>query len=162
MRRVLALPLIAVALLIPAGLATAALDDANGPACTDITDVDFFYNGVPTDAASGTEATVIIHLDTASCQSVTYTLVVLDSLADPREVTRASLRGDGDSVNPETGEDTVTVAATIPTLDRDGEVCLYATTSVGRRVFDRAPDANLSPNCVELIPGGTGGGGGFN
>jgi hypothetical protein len=157
MRKVLALPLVAVALLIPAGLATAALDDAKGPTCADITDSDWFYNGVSTNPASGTTATVILFLDTASCSNISYTLVVQDSAADETFVNSNFARGDGDASNA------ITVTTAVPEGARDGEVCLYATTSSGRHVFDRAPDADLSPNCVELTPGGTGGGGGaFN
>jgi hypothetical protein len=161
MRKVLALPLLALAVVLPTALATAA-DDVNGPACANIVDTDWGYNGNPEDPASGTTATVIIHLDVASCPYVTYTLVVLDSLSDQDFVIDGSEVGDGDPINPETGEDVVTVQATVPEGDeRDGTVCLYATTSVGKHVFDRAPDATNNPDCVSLIPGGTGGASGF-
>jgi hypothetical protein len=157
MRRVLALPFIAVALLIPAGLATAALDDVKGPACADITGSDFAYH------PDGEAAEVTLFLDTASCPSISYTLTVLNSAAIQTSVNSNFVRGDGVADNTSgPGTDSVTVVATVPLGDRDGQVCLYATTSAGRHVFDRAPDADLSPNCLELGPGGTGGGGGFN
>jgi hypothetical protein len=155
MRKVLALPLLALAVVLPTGLATAAPDDVRGPACADIIDTDWIYSG------DGTTGTVNIHLDVASCPYVTYTLVVLDGLSDQDFVIDASAVGDGESVNPETGEDVVTVEATVPEGERDGEICLYATTSIGRHVFDRAPDATNNPSCVELIPGGSGGASGF-
>jgi hypothetical protein len=155
MKRLFVLAFAAAALLALAGLAKA--QDANGPACADISDTDWFYSGTFGDNASGDEATVHIFLDTASCRHVTYTLVVLDSLANQTFVIDASASGDGVSQNPETGEDVVTIEATIPEEDRDGNVCLYATTSIGRHVFDRAPDSS----CVELVPGGTASGSGF-
>jgi hypothetical protein len=162
MRKVFALPLIAVALLIPAGLATAALDDVKGPACADIIDSDWFYSGDPTDPASGTTATVTFFVAAASCPSVSYTLVVQDSLTETAIVATGTMRGDGIADNTSgLGTDSVTVSATVPEDERDGSVCLYATTSAGRHVFDRAPDETLSPNCVSLTPGGLAGASGF-
>src|SRR5688572_14947513 len=99
MRRFLVLPLAAAALLALAGLAEA--QDAKGPACVDMTDTDWFYNGTLGDNASGTTATVNIFVGTASCRHVTYTLVVLDSLADQTFVIDASAPGDGVSQNSE-------------------------------------------------------------
>jgi hypothetical protein len=87
----------------------------------------------------------------------------LDSDTVQTSVSSNSVRGDGDADNTSgPGTDSVTVVASVPTAGQDGEVCLFATTSSGRHVFDRAPDANLNPNCVALQPGGTGGGGGYN
>jgi len=156
MKRALALPLIAAALAIPAGLATAAPDDVRGPACADIVDTDFSYS------ADGATVETHLFLDTASCLRISYTLVVLDSAASPTSVTENSLPGDGDpdGTGGTPGTDSVTVTATVPQQDRDGEVCVYATTSAGRHVFDRAPDTAVL-NCFELEPG-TPAGGGFN
>lgn len=144
-----------MALALSAGWAIAAENDVRGPACADIIDTDFIYS------SDGTTATAQIHLDVASCPFVTYTLVVLDSETDQRFVIDASEPGDGDPLNPETGEDVVIVEATVPEGERDGTICLYVTTSIGQRVFDRAPDATNDPSCVELIPGGSAGGLGF-
>jgi len=151
MRKVLVLTVIAIAFALSAGWAIAAENDARGPACADIVDTDWFYS------PDGTTATVIIHLDVASCPYVTYKLVVLDSLTNQTLVIDDSAPGDGVSLNELTGEDVVTVEATVPEGQRDGTICLYATTSIGNHVFDRAPDAT----CVELIPGGSAGGLGF-
>jgi hypothetical protein len=151
MRKVLVLPLLALAVVLPAALATAA-DDVNGPACANIVDTDWGYSG------DGTTATVTFFLDTASCPSFSYALFVQDSPTTTTVVASNSERGDG--IADETsgpGTDSVTVNAMVPPAGRDGNVCLYATTSVGRHVFDRAPDAS----CVELIPGGTAGASGF-
>ena len=91
---------------------------------------------------------------------MTYTLWVVDSASDSTPVSSASMRGDGTVLSP--GLDVVTVQAGVSAADQDGEVCLYATTSLGRHVFDWAPDADLTPNCVELVPGGSGGVSGHN
>jgi hypothetical protein len=153
-KKLLVIPVVALALAAMAGSAPAAVDDVNGPACADITDTSWLYS------ADGSPATVDIELGTASCPSVSYTLWVVDSATDSTPVSSASVRGDGVALAP--GLDVVTVQADVPAADQDGEVCLYATTSVGRHVFDRAPDADLTPNCVELIPGGSGGVSGHN
>jgi hypothetical protein len=153
-KKLLVISVVALALAATAASAPAAVDDVNGPACADITDTSWLYS------ADGSTATVDIELGTASCPSVTYTLWVVDSAADSTPVSSASMRGDGTALSP--GLDVVTVQAGVPAADQDGEVCLYATTSVGRHVFDRAPDSDLSPNCVELIPGGSGGVSGHN
>jgi hypothetical protein len=148
------IPIVAVALAAMAASAPAAVDDVKGPACADITDTSWLYS------LDGSTATVDIELGTASCPSVSYTLWVVNSDDDSTSVSSASVRGDGAAISP--GLDVVTVQAGVPVADQDGEVCLYATTSVGRHVFDRAPDADLTPNCVELIPGGSGGVSGHN
>jgi hypothetical protein len=153
-KKLLVISVVALALAATAASAPAAVDDVNGPACADITDTSWLYS------ADGSAATVDIELGTASCPSVTYTLWVVDSAADSTPVSSASMRGDGTALSP--GLDVVTVQAGVPAADQDGEVCLYATTSLGRHVFDWAPDADLTPNCVELVPGGSGGVSGHN
>jgi hypothetical protein len=158
MRRVFALPLIAVALGLSAGWALAAPDDATGPPCANIADTDWFYSG------DGASATVTIFLDTASCTGISHTLFVQDSVSETViEATSIPVFGDGEADNTSgPGTDSVTVTATVPPEAQDGEVCLFATTSKGgRTTFDRAPDETLSPNCVERTPGGTPGGGGW-
>ena len=154
MKKLLVISVVALALAATAASAPAAVDDVNGPACADITDTSWLYS------ADGSAATVDIELGTASCPSVTYTLWVVDSASDSTPVSSASMRGDGTALSP--GLDVVTVQAGVPAADQDGEVCLYATTSLGRHVFDWAPDADLTPNCVELVPGGSGGVSGHN
>jgi hypothetical protein len=153
-KKLLVIPVVALALAAMAASAPAAVDDVRGPACADITDTSWLYS------PDGATAIVDIELGTASCPSVSYTLWVVDSDGDSTFVTSASVRGDGTALTP--GLDVVTVQAGVPAADQDGEVCLYATTSVGRHVFDRAPDVNLTPNCVELVPGGSGGVSGHN
>jgi hypothetical protein len=154
--------LLAAAVLAAASVAVAhaALNDAKGPTCVDITNADFSYS------ADGTTATVNITVDAASCTTVTYKLFAQDSAADTTIVNSAGVPGDGTEFAPNAGFDVVTVNVPIPAGEQDGSVCLYATTSIGRHLFDRAPDSGSGmPNgsgCVELIPGGTGGGGGWN
>jgi hypothetical protein len=149
-KKLLVIPVVALALAAMAGSAPAAVDDVNGPACADITDTSWLYSG------DGATATVDIELGTASCPTVSYPLWVVDSATDSTPVSSASVRGDGAALSP--GLDVVTIQAGVPLADQDGEVCLYATTAIGRHVFDRAPDAG----CVELIPGGSGGTSGHN
>jgi hypothetical protein len=149
MRRVLALPVLVIAMLAVAGVAVA--DDVNGPKCADITSSSWIYSG------DGTTATVDLILATASCPSFSYTLFAQDSLAVASSVgTPESARGDGAALPDGTGF--ISLTMDIPEVDRDGEVCLYATTSVGPHVFDRAPNSG----CIELVPGGTAGGSGFS
>jgi hypothetical protein len=153
-RKLLLVPVVALALAATAASAPAAVDDVNGPACADITNTSWLYS------LDGSTATVDIELGTASCSYVTYTLWVVNSGTDATPVNSAATQGDRTALAP--GLDVVTVQAGVPTADQDGAVCLYATTSIGRHVFDWAPDADLSPNCVELIPGGSGGASGHN
>jgi hypothetical protein len=149
-KKLLVIPVVALALAATAASAPAAVDDVRGPACADITDTSWFYS------ADGTPAIVDIELGTASCPRVSYTLWVVESAADSTPVTSASVPGDRTELSP--GFDVVPIEAVVPSADRDGVVCLYATTSIGRHVFDRAPDAG----CVELVPGGQGGFSGHN
>jgi len=45
----------------------------------------------------------------------------------------------------------------------DSTICVFGTTSSKTgRVIDRAPNADSSPDCLALVAGGVGGGGGFN
>jgi hypothetical protein len=155
MRRVLALPVLAIALLAAAGVGMAA-GDAKGPPCTDIS----FTNG----DVSRTSRTVdlTLFLPTASCKSATYTLVVLDEAGDLTPLATDSAPGDGDAFFAD-GRDIVTLQATeTAPLATDEDVCVYATSTFHGRVADRAPDATADPNCVTLTQGSPGGGGGFN
>jgi hypothetical protein len=153
-KKLLVIPVVVLALAAMAASARAADDDVNGPACADITDTSWLYS------LDGSTATVDIELGTASCPTVSYTLWLVDSASNSTPVGSASVRGDGTAIAD--GLDVVTVNAVVPSDDRDEEICLYATTSIGRHFFDRAPDADLDPNCVELIPGGSGGVSGHN
>jgi hypothetical protein len=154
-KKLLAIPIIALALATTAGLAPAALDDVKGPTCADIIDSSWLYS------ADGSTATVDLTIDGASCPAVTYSLVAVDSAANQTLVGSGMAQGDGSTLPGQTF-DIVTVTATGLSAGSDGVICLYATTSIGKHVFDRAPDADLTPNCLELITGGTGGGTGYN
>jgi hypothetical protein len=149
MRKVFALPVLLFALFAVAEVAVA--EDVNGPKCADITSSSWIYS------PDGTTATVDLILAAASCPSFSYTLFAQDSETDTSSVgTPESAGGNGAALPDGTGF--VSLTMDIPADDRDGEVCLYATTSVGRHVFDRAPNSG----CIELIPGGTAGGSGFS
>lgn len=152
MKRVLALVAGVFAALIAAGVAMA---DARGPACAEITDTTWSYS------SDGTTATVTIFVEAATCPKLSYSLFAQDSLTDSTPVGSASLPGDGEADNT-TGPGTDSITVTANVAEQDGTVCLYATTSRGRHVSDRAPNEGQSPQCIELTPGGTAAGGGFN
>ena len=84
---------------------------------------------------------VDFHLTLAapSCRSVTYTLVVLGEAGDPTPLAMATASGDGSSID--------VFFLDVAAVDNDGTVCVSATTSAGRHVVDRAPDAG----CMELV-----------
>jgi hypothetical protein len=117
--------------------------DAKGPPCGDIT-AGFFYT------PDATEARADLQTPVASCTFVTYTLYV-DSNPATEPV---STMGDGTADLGDAG-DLIRLSASV--ADTDQMICVYATSSIGGHVIDRAPDTG----CVPLAPGGTGGGGGF-
>jgi hypothetical protein len=144
-RRLLVLTVIAISSL---GFSTAAIADHGDvakPLCADLSEADFFYNPL---------GFVSVNITTAepSCRGVTYTIFVE---VDPDVVVSSSARGNG----------TTNVAISSPTFtDADGNVCAYVTSSRGgkegqNQPFDRLPNiGEPTGECVELIPGGTGGG----
>ena len=111
---------------------TAAASDVRGPACADVADGAGFYNS--------TGVSLRLALAAPTCRQVTYTLYVLSADGTSQLVTATATRTDGTFAF----FDNVTVPGD-PSM-----VCVYATTSIGRHVFDRAPDSG----CVVL--GGAG------
>jgi hypothetical protein len=156
MRRTFALLALLTGVLGVTGVAVAG--DAKGPPCSDISTEDQFIS-----RTLGPPNTVTVTLFTpkASCSSVTYTLVVLDDAASTETIATDTEVGD-DIANLPEGSDFVELRATESDSDADG-VCVYATSSSSRgREIDRVPDATATPNCVTVIQGSPGGGGGYN
>jgi hypothetical protein len=135
MRKLIIALALALAVLAP----TAAADDVRGPACADITGGGFVFDG---SAVTGSA-----RLKAPACTHVIYTLYVLDSPGDTEPL------ASGTGTPTETGS----VLFNVPATDGDGVVCVYAETSIGRHVFDRAPNTG----CVE-VTSASGGQEGFN
>jgi len=117
--------------------------DAKGPPCANIS-AGFLYT------AEATEVRADLQTPVASCTFVTYTLYVESSPATEP----VSVMGDGTADLGDAG-DLIRLSASVN--DSDQMICVYATSSIGTHVIDRAPN----DGCVPLTPGGTGGGGGF-
>ena len=126
MKRIVAISMLALVVMtvlsVPAGA-----QDVKGPPCADIVEGAGFYTGSSVNFRITTER--------ASCRAVTYTLYVLDEEGGALLATQ-SQRGTGNTQ----------LFFNISVSDPDETVCIYATTSVGRHIFDRAPDSG----CLEL------------
>ena len=107
-----------------------AVGDVKGPRCADITDGAGFYNG--------TSVNLRLTLAAPSCRAVTYTLYVLNADGTTELATAEATRTDG----------TFVFFDNVASNTTDSTVCVYATTSVGRHVFDRAPDSGCVPLTV--------------
>jgi hypothetical protein len=140
--------------------ATAALTAAVGaygshdaePACADIVGTSGFTFNSATGTVGGS-----FSVEAASCELVMYTLHVVYVKDGKTKEASSVARGDGNtniffSEAPAAQGRPVKVKA-----DPSTSVCVYATTSSMGSELDRAPDA---PNCVEVPPDGSGGGGG--
>lgn len=106
-------------------------NDAKGPACADIVAGDGFN--------TGESVQFMLSVAAPSCAQVTYTMYVLDEPGDATPIATATLSGDRST----------DLFFTIPISDDDDTVCVYSTTSIGKHVFDRAPDSG----CVTLTVG---------
>jgi len=116
--------------------APGALADVRGPACADIVGGAFTYEeGI----VSGS-----MTLAAPACRQVSYTLHVIHQESGVTKTT--SLEG---TLNPAAPNRVFFNGAV---ADDDGTVCVYATSSIGRHVFDRAPDEG----CVEVSEGAPG------
>jgi hypothetical protein len=146
MKRLIIVPLAAAAMVAAAFTGTAqAAPGEGGPACTDIT-------GETHNFPSSTTGT--------------YTLRMQVSLAAPACLARISYRLFAVT-------DTGTVEATLTGYSAEGypqfqldttdsTICVYATTSAANgHVYDRAPNADATPDCLELTAGSSGGAVGF-
>jgi hypothetical protein len=112
-----------------------SLRDTHGRACVDVIGGDAVYDEVGLGLR--------LQLAGTSCRRVTYTLIVLDQAGT--ELSRTSVTGTGTASTVEIDA----VAADYPET-----VCMVATTTIGRRLLDRAPD----DGCVEITFNGPVGG----
>jgi hypothetical protein len=122
---------VAVGALAP-GAGAALSGDVLGPACADIVGGGF---GIAGGTLSGSARTA-----EPACGFITYTLYV-----------------DGQPVATGTPNPIVDTVVGFSSAFAGSSGCVYATSSVGNHVFDRAPDSG----CVTVEEGGSGGFEGF-
>lgn len=137
MRRFIALALLAGVVLVLPTIAAGAGEDAKGPACTDIVGGSALY--------TGGRISLVADLAASPCKFVTYTLYVYDD-----ETSTTPLATVTDYVLL----DDATIGLTTE-ADTDGVVCVAMTTSIGKHVFDTAPDSGCI--LVSSTPPGFGG-----
>lgn len=111
-------------------------NDVKGPACADIVAGDGFN--------LGDEVVFRLTIAVPSCAPVTYTMYVLDEPGDATPIATATLHGNG----------ATDLLFSIPISDDDDTVCVYSTTSIGKHVFDRAPDSGCVTLTVDVGPPG--------
>jgi hypothetical protein len=136
MKRIFVLPLLAAALVFSASAAwgAAPTEPPASLACLDITSGSFDY--------AGTTLTGSIGLAAPICKQATYTLYV--EYQDSSGATQTSAIPFMPTVNPSL----VQIAPT-NVADDDGTICVYATSSIGGRVFDIGAPDNRS--CLTLV-----------
>jgi hypothetical protein len=150
------IPVAFIAMLLlatPASAASGFAHDSKGPACTNIIPSD----GVNTSDGSFDTATQTVSfqlvLAASSCTDVTYTLYVLDE-ENSATATVSWQFGSGAS--------NLVQFIDVPVSSTDGDVCVYATTGKGSKLYDRAPDATpkdpTDVECVVITDQGSGGG----
>src|SRR4051812_21483619 len=138
---------IAAALVVIGAPALAALSGPaaaetvyHGPKCADIVDGSAAYEG--------TAVLARMSLGAKACRAVNYTLTITDATGSTVLATASGSPTTDQAGGPATAFQTA-VADPTPA---DG-VCVYVTTSLGKRVFDRAPDEG----CVAIDPGSASG-----
>jgi hypothetical protein len=142
MKRIFVLPLLVAALVFTVSSAwgAAPTEPPTSLACLDI-------NGGTGFSWDGTTLTGSITLAAPACKQATYTLYVLNQAGG---TVLTSVQGVPFPANP------TTVQFSAPVQDQDGTVCVYATSSIGGRVFDvGAPDGQ---QCLDVDTTNTGGG----
>jgi len=120
--------------LVTVGSASADHADVNKK-CADIVDGEINYDG--------TSVRFDMQLARASCSSITYTVHVADiscpatagACSDTQPVPIGSESAKGDK------SDNLEFQVPASSSDGDDRVCVYATSSRGARLLDRAPDA---------------------
>ena len=142
MRRIFLLPLLAAAFVfsVSAAWGAAPTEPPASLACLDI-------NGGTGFSWDGTTLTGSITLSAPACKQGVYTLYVLDQTGDTTPLTSAQ-------GTPVGGGDVIFFSTAVS--DTDGTVCVYATSSIGGRVFDvGAPDGQ---QCLVVDTTGSSGG----
>ena len=142
MKRLLAVPFVALGLFGVTGVALADDGDVDKPACADLSGFDPGY----VSATSVVTAQIIV--DGPSCRNITYSLVVeVDPGTDPLTY---SLAGNGTNS---------VVIQSAPINDDDNTVCVYVTSSRGgREGTSRTLDRVLDSGCTVIAEDGSGGG----
>jgi hypothetical protein len=134
MKRVVALLVLAAALAVSAATASAAAptEPPASLACLNI-------EGGTGFVWDGSNLSGSITLAAPACKQATYTLVILDdaSSTTPLATTTGTPAGAGD-----------VVLFTKAVSDTDGTVCVYATSSIGGRVFDVGAPTGLT--CLDV------------
>src|SRR5215218_10036503 len=140
-KKLFALPLVvaAVALGVSAAWAAAPTEPPASLACLDI-------EGGTGFSWDGTTIGGSITLVEAACKQATYTLVVLDEAGGAELTTLTGTAGPS-------GTTVVTFNGTV--TDDDSTVCVYATSSIGGRVFDVG--APSGQQCLLVNSGSAGG-----
>lgn len=116
------------------------------PGCVDVVDVDPSGSGQESRAAYfDNEVTAKLFLAEPSCRKAVYTLYVLDTSGEIIALQR---------VRNVSGEAFLEFELKGVATD-DNEVCVYATTTIGKTLYDRAPDEG----CVTLFQDGSPGSG---
>jgi len=144
--KLLAAILVFGAAVAPAGAGAPGGSDVKGPRCTDI--VDSTAAGVTSRGVyDGAAQTVSFRIALAApaCHQMHYTLYVLAATGDTTPIAVSS------SPTLQPGGDVLIFSGLDVSANTDSEVCVYATTSVGHHVFDRAPDTG----CLELSSAAT-------
>lgn len=142
MRRLFAVTAAVLAFGVVALSASAALNDAKGPKCVDITAGSFFYD-------TGGAFTGNVTLAGGFCKQVTYTLFILDESGDTTPLTT-------DLGEAGAAPDKAFFNASV--TDTDDFVCFYVETMLGANVRDRA----LDTGCTSVLRGTSAAAGGFN
>jgi hypothetical protein len=140
MKRGFALALAAAALAVAVYAATASAfgtGDVKGPACTDIVNGGFSYDG--------STVTGSVQLAASACKAASYTLVV-----EPQDGGTPIATGLG-GPSPVPG----TVVFSVSVTGGGSTVCLAVKSSLGSHIFDDAPDSG----CINVDSSGAGGSG---
>ena len=144
-RKVLLASLLALGVMLGGGQAIGAPAETKGggPACADIVRAWGRYIS-PDESGKGTLTTGLT-MAGPSCKGMTYTIYALDDRGDDTVLATRSVRGNKDATVP---------FGDVAVADDDPEVCVYATTSAGAHVFDRAPAEGCA--VPETLPPGPG------
>jgi hypothetical protein len=140
MKRGFVFILTVAALAVAAYAATASAlgtGDVKGPACTDITDGGFSYDG--------STVTGSVRLAAPACKAAKYTLVVQP-------------QGGGTTITTGLGEpatDGTLALFSVPVIGGGSTVCVAVKSSLGGHVFDSGPDTG----CIDVDSTGAGGSG---
>ena len=149
MRNVFAATVAVAAAVVAAFAVSASGAGGEGPPCADITDAGINFP----DSTTGTYTlNFLVKLKAPACiGKVSYTLFVRHGT--PTTTDQATFTGYSADGYP---------GFTFSSPDKT--VCVYAQSTYGKagNIYDRAPDAGGTPDCLSLTAGVSGGQGGFH